>query len=328
MTPSEQRQAEFAATFKGTTNLAQRRRYQETLDRYESQRAQEGQQQYERALSAAEMADPLKAEANKIGQSREQRLRGEAIMREDRFLRQEDEKKRQFELRMQNDEKTLELRQRQELRAEEKRAKELELAAQQDEQMHRVFTEITDLALKGIRPGSPKFADAAFRLLRDNPNIPKDVRQGLHKDSGIDISLEQMDADAERFKNPNFRITRSPNGTSYTVSEAPIPKVPAARPEVEKTQLLNEYSKMIDIYNKDPGAKPFLEKPIQDMRERLKQFTSPAVPSAPAPAAPSELSVGAAPTASVGQQTAPTPQAETAPVFKTVFKDGKLVPVE
>lgn len=344
----EEKQAAFSYRFKGTTNLAQRRRYQEQIDNYEMQRRTDAANRYERALGAAEMADPLKAESNRTSRIRESRLANEFITREDRMLREEEEKKRQFELRMQNDEKALELRQKQETRAEEKRAAELEIASLESKQSHRVFMEMVDMAKRGIRPGSPKFADAAFRLLRDNPNLPKDVRQGLHRDSHIDVSLEQLDADAELLKDKNARITRSPNGVSYTIS-TPKPTKETS-PEDERLKLERRHKFLTDEFNatKDPNSKEslnpeltkYFEGQINEVRKKLYNFGVSNDGSGPSGVtAPSKIQAGAgayaltptpsqAPLAASQPATEPTSAESPVPAFKGVFKDGKIFPAE
>lgn len=341
MTPEEQQQAAFAARFKGTTNLAQRRRHQEILDQYDSQRAQESQQQYERALGAAEMSNPLKAEANRIGQQRESRMRGEAIMREDRFLRQEDEAKRRFELQQEVARKKLELDQSKFDIAQEKALREMDDAKRILNNTNNLERADFELRQNKFLPGTPGYAAGIAAAIGANPYAKPDFVKSLAGQARIEEDPENLILNYPGEGKPQVYESIGPDGRkSFRLTPPVEPKpVKTLTPEQEKMSLEKEHKFLTDEFNatKDPTSKESLNPPLtkhyeerlNEVRKKLYELDkTQATPVAPAAPTTPAISVGAAPTASVGQQATPAPQAETAPVFKTVFKDGKLVPVE
>jgi hypothetical protein len=294
--PELTRRAEFGARFEYTTNLAQRRRYQEAQEEYATESRSEGRQQFEQQLSRAAMEDPLKAETLRLGQQRERRMSGEAIAREDRFFRQEDAAERRFQTKLQLDEQKLKLDELKAGVAQRKALREMQDAQRVLEQTDALEAADFELRQNGLLPGSEGYAAGITAAAIQHPYADPTLRKTVLGQARVDVDEEELMARAGgSMKNPKLSMTVTPEGkTTYRISEATVPatKQPKpADPDADMRALETEHRALIGDFNReqDPSMKAHFEKRIQGIRQRITSFgqapaTTEVAPTATEPA--------------------------------------------
>lgn len=251
------KRAAFSANFLGTTNLAQRRRYQEDIEAARKEEGAAFDRQFERANQLAEIEDPLKART----------IRNQEAQFEHRMSAEE----KRFQIRMQKDQEVMSLRQRQ---AEIAEARELRLAKDARrvvENTDAVETAEFSLRERGILPGSKEYAQAMVQQVIRNPYIDPSFRKTILDQANVQDDPDEVMLRVQKgMKNPQVTVFVSPEGKErYTIREGPDPKAPKP---IDTSSQLTEYKKLVDAFNKegDPAFKAELEKKVHSMRKTME----------------------------------------------------------
>lgn len=241
-----ERRAAFAANFvDGTTNLAQRRRYQEDIAAAEEAERMEGEEIYNRAYNAAAIADPLKAEDLRL------RERGQDFTRERAFAQMTASRNR-FEKEMSLDEKKFQLDQNKFRIAEQKMKRELDLADRLQVQSNNVEQGLFEMNNNGIRRGSEAGANAVLSLLLNNPDIPKPLQAAILKDYRVDVDPEELEFMMGMApEGSRLSVTLSPNGKSWTISP-PLASRGKSGEDAVRSELMSEYKELLNMYKAAP----------------------------------------------------------------------------
>ena len=261
--PSESlgRVAEFAATFSDTTNLAQRKRYQDTINQYHDEAASEAKGQYERQLTRAQLKDPLKAEQLKLGQRREGRMAEFAAKR------------------AAIDQETLDLNENKLLLAQDQELRQKQMANRIQIQSNNVDKGITELLDQEIFPGTAEYAQNAMTLLLKNPHVPPEMRKQILKDAQVDINPEYFFRLRDKMKNGLLTFSETPNGVSVSVRET-VPKEPKITDtEKEKAALEVRHERLLKMQKEaqilHPESADYYKKEAASVFEKMKNVGAP-----------------------------------------------------
>jgi hypothetical protein len=296
-----QSQAEFASRFQNTTNLAQRRRYQETMEEAEMDQRADSRNQYEQQLSRAAFKEPLKAEQLRLGRERENRMGREFTAREDRFIRQEDAAAERFQTKLQMDQQKLKLDEMKVGISQRKALREMQDAQRVLEHTDALEAADFELRQNGLLPGSEGYAAGITAAAIQHPYADPNLRKTVLGQARVDVDEEELMARASgSMKNPKLSLTVTPEGkTTYRISEATVPAVKQpkpADPDADMRALETEHRALIGDFNReqDPAMKAHFEKRIQGIRQRITSFGQ--APATTEAITPSSSSTEAAPT--------------------------------
>jgi hypothetical protein len=285
--------ASFARKFiGGTTNLAQRRRYQEDIEAARNERYDMQEMEFDRANRAAELADPLRARAIRATEQRLEYGADQFEAREDRLGKQLEEQKFSNDIRY-NRQRSLD---------EQFRVKSTTEKLQSQHEAN-FFKGMADAAQQGLRPGSRAFASFVGELIDANYAAGDKLLTDALKTARIDGELSDVLSRKARMKEDGIdaRLTLrvGPDGReSFTLAES---APPVAKPEkpvdpgAERGKMQAEYQRLENLFNKadgkrNPEIKAFFGGELNALREKMKtgpnlSGTAISAPTAP-PAAP------------------------------------------
>lgn len=238
------KRAAFGANFLGTTNLAQRRRYQEDIEAARMDQESRKRSKLESDLEAAmSTMDPIAAARLKFQMQREGRIaedadesrslrregldfRKENALRDDEFriqdaLRDDEFRREQLQIRTQLQEESLRLRERQVIMNERRTLRALKDKERIDNQTLAVEEADFELRESGMLPGSPEYANAIKEQLVRNPYADPALRKSLVEQARIDVDPEELVSLAA--DNPGLSISTTPEGRKVFRMTAPKP---------------------------------------------------------------------------------------------------------
>lgn len=265
-----QRQASFARNFvRGTTNLDQRRRFEETIT--EAKRRTEERQRQE--FEDLQARDP-KVGNLVLGRQREARMaqnqRFQQGLSQERFALENE----RMELGLRNEQRAIERE-----RINNKKM-ELDLDRKLKEDADILEAEEAEFALREqFNPGSTEYRNGIMNIALGLTGLSKDYRDLMLKSAGFqDPDIAYQNALRITQENPGARVTGVPveGGGRATIAS---PK-PAAKPDYDK-QLMQAYA-LRDRLKKsaDEDGRIFIEGRIREL-EDLKKGTSSGQPASP-----------------------------------------------
>lgn len=257
-----EKRAAFGANFLGTTNLAQRRRYEEDIQAARDAEKTSLAQQFDRANRVAELSDPLKARSIRNDEERLRQSAGQFTEREDRLR------------------DALSLRERAAQWKMEQKGLEVEDANTILDHTRGLRLGEFEMRRRGIKPGTEAYANGVFDLAAKydhaDPKLMTDISKAARIDEDIGSILVKRNALEEKGVKTRFRYTEGPNGPSFTLTE----EAPQTPKTVDPTLQANRegalYDKMVKRFNEegDPEFKSFLEKQIHTMRSQMQEKPS------------------------------------------------------
>lgn len=281
LTQSLQRRAAFGANFvDGATNLSQRRRYQEDIEAAGAAEEQAGQQQLNRAMTRAELADPMKARRLRLD---EKKLETSASQFDARLSAEES----RFQTKLMLDQEAMSLRQRQAEIAERKELRSVMDARRVVENTEAVEDHDFKLRSEGILPGSSQYAQAMVEQVIRNPYIAPDYRKTILQQANVDIDPEEvMKQWAAKGRKPSLTVTINPDGKeTFRITDA----AEKENPDKQRRELEKEWKDLMGNTNSaDPAMRPYWKKRAETVGKQLMEFDNKpaAAPGAPATAAP------------------------------------------
>jgi hypothetical protein len=317
--------ASFAAKFiGGTTNLAQRRRYQEDIQAALNEQFDMEEEQFSRANRAAELADPLKARAIRATEQRLEQGMEQFEGREERLTKDQILKQKALEERI----SAHDWKQTQDIMvAEDKKLL--------NQHTQGLMLEMADVLKKGIRQGTEAFANEAFERVKKYSKADPKMIQNIFKDARIDADVndllaEQAYLDEQGIKT-RIRISKNAEGRLSGGLTQYIP--PAAKPEktvdpgVERQKMQTEYSRLEKLFNeadgkRNPEIKAFFGGELHALREKMKLGPNLSGTKVSAPAAATEEATSAGVAASASS-TAATPKLYTLTPDKKIQFNSK-----
>lgn len=260
-----EKRAAFATNFLGTTNLAQRRRYQEDIAAAKDNRAETADRKYSAAYERAALADPLKAEALRMSGQRLEQGAEQFSTREERLNQGLDLRSRAYEEKAAHN---LLTETTADLKLQESALSKMHTAA--------LLREEFDLR-KRAKMGTEAYANGAGELAKKYEYADKAILQNLFTKAGIDMTPEQAAAEQARLEELGLktRMTwkKDANGRpSYGLTEVNPPSAKAADPLIQAQRQGSLYDKAVQRYNAegDPEFKLFLEKQIHELRKGME----------------------------------------------------------
>lgn len=289
--PEASRAAEFAATFSDTTNLAQRRRYQETLQDFDAEQRAEGKAQYETQLSRAAMRDPLKYEGLRIDQQREGRMEREFTAREGRFTRQDEIAKTRFERTQKLNEEKFALDQEKFDDQHELKLIEIEDARKVVADTRALRKAEAELRKLALFPGTEEYAQRLGEVISKTPYADPNVRKALLSQANIEVDEQELGEiyqKAVEGKLGRTFLTVGPDG-KRTWRFTPPKEEPSL--DKQRHELESRYKNLITTAKEagivdGPEAAAYYKEQAKEVMGRLKTLGQKDQPSG-SPAAPS-----------------------------------------
>lgn len=261
-------QAAFAAKFlRGTTNLAQRRRYQEDIVAAKNEAADQQDQQFDRAYNQAALNEPLKARALAMD---EQRMNQSA--------KQFDIQESRLQKAMAIDAEALALREQLADDAYDQKILELKDAKRIRNHTMGLRKVEAELREKGIKGGTPEYGNAVMPFLEQfdhaDPKLVEAIWQATRIEDNFEDVIAKQRALREQGIETRLRWTEGQNGRqSIGLSEV----VEAAPPDPRK--LRRELERDLDSANKrllgaTPEMRPYWSKRIKETENELLKVDS------------------------------------------------------
>lgn len=273
------KRAAFAATFGGTTNLAQRRRYQEDISQYQDAVEQEDQRQFNALNRQAEFADPLKARSVRVSEGR---LKSD----QEKF----DWQTRMDEAKLKLSEETNALRAFQAQAALEREMRSVRDARRIEEDTLSVEREEGMLRDANILPGSPEYAQRITEKLTRHPFVKPQYSDMLLKQARVEADPETIASQwAAKGRRPIISETVHADGRkSFTIRDAS--EVPPS-PDKERRDLEKEADQLGKaMLSADRSMQGYYKTRIQEVNAKLLGMNKPAgAPAAPATLDPARL---------------------------------------
>lgn len=281
--PSQElaRKAEFGARFEGTTNLAQRRRYQESQEEYDMETRREGQDQYETQLGRAAMRDPLKAENLAIARQRENRMSNEFIAREDRFIRQEQTAAERAQAKALLDAQKLKLDTMKVDIAQRKALREMQDAERIMKHTEDLESADFELRTNGLLPGTEGYAAGIAAAVAQNPYADPNYRKSVLQQAKIDVDDEELMAEYQSATGvkPKLAVTVGADGRK-TFRIGPATGGRADDPEKQRTELESQHRRLLEMAEKsnfaqDPESSAYYKQRATEVMGKLRGFGQP-----------------------------------------------------
>lgn len=279
-----ERRAAFAQSFRGTTNLDQRRRFAQDLSEAKARQEERDEALFEER----QRQDPRLMQAV-TARGRERRLANEAMDKADLAERKFTWDQEKASLSRGLQERSILLREKQERRLFQQAQDDLDTAFRMEEDTYLFRQAEKGLRERGVMPGTKAYRDGLAQIVVDHPYVDPKYRDPIMKGAGItDPDDIQKQMAALREKVPNGRITLGEDGIPRIV-EAPVtPPKPAELPRVDlrrKDSLIKDQAELEAEKKLSPAKQKrldYIRGEIKGIEEQQRAAAKAATPSTPA----------------------------------------------
>lgn len=288
-----ERRASFAADFiGGTTNLAQRRRYQEDIQAARNERSDMADRRYGMAYDRAALADPMKAQQLQLEQRKFDQGVSEFDRQESRLLKAQA-----------IDEEALKLREQLADDAYDKSLMEIKDAKKIREHTMNLRKAEFQLRERGIKPRTPEYGNAIMPLLEQYDHADEKLINGIWQATRVEDDLADVLAKrralADQGIETKLRWTEGQDGRQSIGLGEIIPDAPQD-PLKKKRELerdLETANKRLLTSGSSPQMQKYWSGRIKETESQLLGLDQPAgqpaaQQSATAPSGVSQFTVG------------------------------------
>jgi hypothetical protein len=263
--------ARWAETFgPGSTNLAQRQRYQEDISAERGQRVREKEQAFNERLATDKGARDLyfkdkSAELARVKATHDMELKQQKMEMD----------QSRFPLQMENERLKFQVQESAMDRALRREARDANKALRVETQTDAFEEEIQGMIDNNTNPHSREFADGLAKAYAKNPYAEKNIVGQWFKNSKVEVSPEDFLAGLGELGNDpkNITATLGQNGWTFKASPKTQPTTDTLRTDEKMLDSLRARAKDPKFLD-DPDYQSYLKERISTVESRLKGASS------------------------------------------------------